>query len=183
MHTLVSMIRGINVGGHKPLRMDRLRGIHEALGFRNVRTYLQSGNAVFEARSGDADRHAEALERRILRDCGFEAAVCVRTSAELTAALRDNPLALRLAADPKFLHATFLVRHGAGTSLDGVALPLAKGEAALMLGDTIFVYCPSGYGKSKISTMFFERKLALGATTRNWQTVTALERMARGESP
>ncbi len=183
MHTLVSMIRGINVGGHKPLRMDRLLGIHEALGFRRARTYLQSGNAVFEAGSGDADRHAAALERRILRDCGFEVAVCVRTSAEMTAALRDNPLAGRPGTDPKFLHATFLVRHGAGVSLDGIDLPLAKGEAAVVLGDTVYVYCPLGYGVTKINNTFFERKLAVGATTRNWQTVAALERMARGESP
>jgi uncharacterized protein (DUF1697 family) len=183
MHSLVSMIRGINVGGHKPLKMEKLRAIHEALGFRRVRTYLQSGNAVFEAGSGDADRHAAALERRILRDCGFEVAVCVRTSAELTAALRDNPLAGRPAADPKFLHATFLVRHGASASLEGIKLPLAKGEAAVMLGDAVYLYCPLGYGVTKINNTFFERKLAAGATTRNWQTVTALEKMARGESP
>lgn len=183
MHTLVSMIRGINVGGHKPLKMDQLRALHEALGFRGVRTYLQSGNAVFEAASGDADRHASAIERRILRDFGFEVAVCVRTSAELTAALRENPLTRSPVADPKFLHATFLVRHDAGVSLDGVDLPLAKGEAAEMLGDTVYVYCPLGYGTTKINNTFFERKLGMGATTRNWQTVTALERMARGDSP
>ena len=177
------MIRGINVGGNKPLKMERLRAIHEGLGFRKVRTYLQSGNAVFEAASGDADRHADAIEKRILRDCGFEAAVSVRSSAELAAALRDNPLAGRPGADPRFLHATFLVRRGAAASLKGIELPLAKGEAAVMVGDTIFVYCPLGYGNTKINNMFFERKLALGATTRNWQTVTALERMARGESP
>jgi uncharacterized protein (DUF1697 family) len=105
----------------------------------------------------------------------------VRTSAELAAALRDNPLARRPAADPKFLHATFLVRHGAKSSLDGVELPLAKGEAAVMLGDTVYLYCPLGYGSTKINNTFFERKLGLGATTRNWQTVTALERMAKGE--
>jgi uncharacterized protein (DUF1697 family) len=182
MHTLVSMIRGINVGGHKPLKMDQLRALHEALGFGNVRTYVQSGNAAFEAKSGDADRHAAALERRILRDCGFEVAVCVRTSAELTAVVRENPLAGRPAADPRFLHATFLVRHGAGASLDGITLPLAKGEAAVMRGDTVYLYCPLGYGNTKINNTFFERKLGLGATTRNWQTVNALERMARGES-
>jgi uncharacterized protein (DUF1697 family) len=52
-----------------------------------------------------------------------------------------------------------------------------------MLGDTVYVYCPLGYGTTKINNTFFERKLGMGATTRNWQTVTALERMARGDSP
>jgi uncharacterized protein (DUF1697 family) len=180
MHTLVSMIRGINVGGHRPLRMDRLRGLHEGLGFRNVRTYLQSGNVVFEAASADADAHAVALERRILRDCGFGVAVAVRSSGEMTAALRLNPLAGRPAADPKFLHATFLVRPAAKASLDGLELPLAKGEAAVLVGSTVYLYCPLGYGSTKINNTFFERKLSASATTRNWQTVTALEGMARG---
>jgi uncharacterized protein (DUF1697 family) len=181
MHTLVSMVRGINVGGNRPLRMEKLRAIHEALGFRNVRTYLQSGNVVFEAAKADADRHGEALEKRILRDCGLEVAVGVRTSAQMTAALEGNPFVGRPSIDPKFLHATFLVRSSGKGSLEGVSMPFAKGEAALLLGDIVYVYCPSGYGNSKINNTFFERKLSERATTRNWQTVTALERMARGE--
>jgi uncharacterized protein (DUF1697 family) len=180
-HTLVSMVRGINVGGSRPLRMEALRAIHEALGFRAVRTYVQSGNAVFEARSADADAHAAAIERRILRDCGFEVSVAVRTSADMTAALRSNPFLARPGVDPKFLHATFLARQGGRHSLDGVTLPLSKGEAAALLGDIVYVYCPFGYGNTKINNTFFERKLSASATTRNWNTVTALERMARGE--
>jgi uncharacterized protein (DUF1697 family) len=183
MITLISMVRGINVGGNRPLRMEKLRGIHEALGYRNVRTYLQSGNAVFEARSPDSARQAAALEARILRDCGFEVAVAVRTSAQMTAALAANPLLARPSIDSKFLHATFLVRQGGTPSLEGVVMPLAKGEAAVMVGDTVYLYCPLGYGNTKINNSFFERKLSASATTRNWQTVTALEKMARGESP
>lgn len=183
MTTLVSMVRGINVGGSRPLKMGTLRGLHEALGFRNVRSYLQSGNAVFEAASADADRHAEAIERRILRDCGFEVAVAVRTSKAMTAVLASNPLLGRKGVDPKFLHATFLVRPEGKPSLAGVDLPLAKEEAAVLVGDVIYLYCPLGYGNSKISNTLFERKLSAQATTRNWRTVTALEAMARGETP
>jgi uncharacterized protein (DUF1697 family) len=174
------MVRGINVGGNRPLRMEKLRAIHEALGYRNVRTHLQSGNAVFDATKGDAGRHGQALEQGILRECGFEVAVGVRTSAQMTAALDGNPFLGRPSVDPRFLHATFLVRGTGRLSLDGVALPLAPGEAALLVGDIVYVYCPLGYGNSKINNNFFERKLASAATTRNWQTVAALERMARG---
>lgn len=183
MHTLISMIRGINVGGNRPLKMERLRAIHEGLGLRKARTYLQSGNVVFEAAGADADKHAVALERRILRNCGFEVAVAVRTAREMTAALGANPFLGRASIDPRFLHATFLVRHGAQASLEGIDLPLAKGEAAASVGGVIYLYCPFGYGNTKINNAFFERKLAAGATTRNWNTVTALERMARGEAP
>lgn len=176
------MFRGINVGGSRPLKMDTLRRIHEDLGFRRVRTYVQSGNAVFEA-GEDAGRHAGSLERRILRDCGFEVPVVVRNSAEMTAAMRANPLLGRPGRDPRFLHATFLAGAGKSPSLDGVALPLASGEEAVLLGDVVYLYCPHGYGITKINNTFFERKLAVKATTRNWRTVTALEAKARGESP
>ena len=183
MITLVSMIRGINVGGSRPLKMDRLRGVHEDLGFRGVRTYLQSGNAVFGAAGADADRHGDAIERRIKRDFGYDVAVAVLSSEAMSSALASNPLLGRAKVDPKFLHATFLVRPGAARLLAGVDLPLAKGEEAVLVGDIVYVYCPTGYGVTKINNTFFERKLSARATTRNWQTVTALERMARGGEP
>jgi uncharacterized protein (DUF1697 family) len=183
MHTLVSMLRGINVGGNRPLKMGKLRAIHEELGFRNVRTYLQSGNVVYEAATSGADRHAAALEQRILRDCGFEVMVAVRSLAELTAAIAANPFLGRPGIDPIFLHATFLVRHGLKASLNGIGVPLGRGEAAILLGDTVYLYCPNGYGITKINNTFFEKKLSAGATTRNWRTVTALEGMARGKDP
>ena len=163
--------------------MDRLRAIHEALGFRNVRTYLQSGNVVFEARSADAARHGEAIERRILRDCGYEVAVAVRSEGEMASALAGNPLLGRAGIDPRYLHATFLVRPGGGRSLDGIDIPFAKGETAVLEGDVVYLYCPLGYGVSKINNTFFEKKLSARATTRNWQTVTALAGMAAGEVP
>jgi uncharacterized protein (DUF1697 family) len=181
MPTLISMIRGINVGGNRPLKMDRLRGLHEDLGYRNVRTYLQSGNAVFEAGSADAGSHSVALAAAILRHCGYDVAVAVRTAKAMSAVLAGNPLLRLRAVDRKFLHATFLVRPAAPASLEGIELPLAPGERAQLVGETLYLYCPNGYGNSKLHNAFFERKLRVAATTRNWQTVTALEAMARGE--
>jgi uncharacterized protein (DUF1697 family) len=177
------MIRGINVAGSRPLKMERLRGILEDLGYRGVRTYLQSGNAVFEAANADADRHGDAIERRIMRDCGYDVAVAVRSSGAMTQALNANPLLGRAKVDPKFLHATFLVRPEGRPSLAGIDLPLAKGEEAVIAGGIVYLYCPLGYGNTKIHNAFFERKLSARATTRNWQTVTALEVMARGGEP
>jgi uncharacterized protein (DUF1697 family) len=181
MATFVSMIRGINVAGSRPLKMDALRALHEALGFREVRTYLQSGNVVFKAADSSASRLGPAIERRILGDCGYAVAVAVRSAVGLTAVARANPFLGRRGIDPRFLHVTFLVRPGAAPSLEGIELPLAQGEGAVLAGDVVYVYCPSGYGVTKINNAFFERRLATRATTRNWQTVTALERMARGQ--
>jgi uncharacterized protein (DUF1697 family) len=180
MHTLVSMIRGINVGGNRPLKMDRLRSLHERLGLRNARTYLQSGNVVFEAASADADKHSLAIEAAILEDCAYDVVVAVRTSAAMSAALAANPFRGQRSVDPDFLHATFLVRPASQPSLRGVELPLAPGERAELVDGTLYLYCPLGYGNTKVNNTFFERKLRIAATTRNWRTVTALEGMARG---
>jgi uncharacterized protein (DUF1697 family) len=178
MVTVVSMLRGINVSGHRMINMDRLRSIYAALGFSDPRTYLQSGNVVFgAARPGRS--HGDAIERRILRDCGFDVPVAVRTVAEMTAALASNPLARRPSVDPRFLHASFLIDPLGKATLDGADLPLGAGEAAVLLGDIVYLYCPNGYGITKINNTYFERKLGVRATTRNWNTVSALEKMAR----
>ena len=183
MATFVSMIRGINVAGSRPLKMDRPRALHEALGFRRVRTYLQSGNVVFEAAGGDAGRHGRAVERGILREFGYDVAAAVLCAGDMSAVAGANPLLRLPGTDPRFLHVTFLVRPGAAPSLQGVELPLARGEKAVLSGDVLYLYCPLGYGNSKINNAFFERKLSVRATTRNWQTVTALVAMANGGAP
>lgn len=183
MATFVSMIRSINVAGSHPLKMDRLRALYEDLGFRGIRTYLQSGNVVFEAAGADAGRHGTAVERRILRDCGYDVAVAALSAGAMSAVAGANPLQRLPGIDPRFLHVTFLVRPGAAPSLAGVELPLARGEKAVLAGDIVYLYCPLGYGSSKINNAFFERRLSARATTRNWQTVTALVAMARGEAP
>jgi len=183
MHTLVSMIRGINVAGSRPLKMDRLKALLEDLGLLRVRTYLQSGNAVFDSASPDAGLHSLAIERRILRDYGYEVAVATKTSKSMSAAAVANPFLRRPELDPAFLHATFLIGLGAARSLEGPGLPLARGEEAVLRGDVVYLYCPNGYGVTKMNNSFLERRLSARATTRNWRTVTALERMARGEPP
>lgn len=163
--------------------MDRLRSIFEDLGFGRVQTYLQSGNVVYEAAGSETERASRAAERRILRDCGLEVSVATRTSASMTAIAGANPFLGRRGIDPQFLHATFLIGPGPWPAMEDASLPLAQGELAAMAGGVVYLYCPLGYGITKINNTFFERRLSTRATTRNWRTVTALEGMARGESP
>ncbi len=179
MTTLIFMVRGINVAGSRPLRMDQLRALVEGLGFTRPRTYLQSGNVVCASQSPGAAACGEAVERRILRDFGYEVAVAAYAAGGLSAVVSANPLVGRRSVDAKFLHATFLIRPGAGASLEGIPLPLGRGEAAVLVDDVVYLHCPNGYGNTKINNTFFERKLGCQATTRNWRTVTALDAMAR----
>jgi uncharacterized protein (DUF1697 family) len=177
MPTQVAMLRGINVGGSKIIKMDRLRALFAALGFAGAHTYLQSGNVLFSA-PADGPAQEAAIRARLLADLGFDIDVAVRSARQLTVAVKRNPL-LAPGRDPRHLHATFLI--GAHRpSLKGVALPLRPGEEAVLVGDIVYMYCPNGYGETKVHTQFLRRALGVPATTRNWVTVTALEALANG---
>ncbi len=177
MSTFIALLRGVNVGG-KTLRMADLKSLCEELGYANVRTYLQSGNVVFDSGNPDAGAHAAAMEAQIFRSFGFSASVLVRTPQELKHTIEDNPFLHGRMEDPARLHVTFL---------KGVPAPVRLGNLRVPEGDTdeyavgereIYLFCPNGYGRTKLSNTYFERKLDLTATTRNWNTVTALFAMA-----
>jgi len=158
--TCIALLRGINVSGHNSMKMADLRGLVEALGHRDVETYLQSGNVVFTARSGAASAMGRAIEKRIAKELGLDVNVLVRTKGELAKIASVNPLAKRGvdAIDPKrFVPDTFA---------------FARRE--------VYLCCPKGYGRTKLNNAFFERALATDATTRNWKTVNALLAMAGG---
>jgi uncharacterized protein (DUF1697 family) len=180
MPTQVAMIRGINVGGAKPVKMDRLRALFAALGVTGIHTYLQSGNVLFDADEPEAVLE-RAIQERIFADLGYAVDVAVRTAKRMTGVVKKNPLATP-GRDFRHLHATFLIAARRPT-LKGVELPLAAGEEAVLVKDIVYLYCPHGYGETKVHTQYFERVLGLRATTRNWVTVTTLEALARQRGP
>ena len=165
MPTFIALLRGVNVGGRK-VPMGELRTLFDELGHTDVRTYIQSGNVVFEAK-GQPARVRAAIEQALQRAFGFEVAVLLRTPAELAKVVKRNPFGadayvtfLDVAPDPKLV-----------TAIDGDAyLP----DEFVVDGREVFVRCPNGYGRTKINNTFFERKLTTHATTRNWNTVTLL---------
>jgi uncharacterized protein (DUF1697 family) len=183
MPVLVTLLRGINVGGARPLPMAELRAIYAGLGFTDVRTYLQSGNVVCRSRSGSPGRHAERIEGAIQDAYGFGVPVVALTGEALSAVRASNPLVRRPAVDPEYLHVTFLRGAGPARALDPESLPLLPGEAAELAGGAVYLYCPKGYGISRLNNAYFERALKTQATTRNWRTVLAVERMALGGDP
>jgi uncharacterized protein (DUF1697 family) len=178
MPVLVTLLRGVNVSGARPLRMAALTAIYEKLGFREVRTYLQSGNAVCRVPAGSPARHASAIERALAKACGFDVPVAALTGEALAAVVASNPLLRSGSADPAFLHATFLMGPAVATLMDRAGLPLGPGEDAVQVGNIMYLYCPNGYVTTKINNAYFERKLKVRATTRNWRTVLALKQMA-----
>ncbi len=158
--------------------MDGLRGLCEALNLANVRTYVQSGNIVFESDEQDASILAERIENQIQTTCGYSVPVLIRSPRELQCIIASNPFLQERHEDPAWLHVTFLYESPSEARLKELKNPNEDGDEFSLGEKEIFLFCPNGYGRSKLSNNFFERKLAVPATTRNWRTASALYQMA-----
>ena len=172
----ITLLRGINVGGHVKIRMDDLVFLYGACGFTDVRTYLRSGNVLCESPISDPLEVAALLEEGISRKWGFTVRVIVRSREDLQTIIAENPF-LRECADSGTLHVTFL----AGIPKTPASIPLHGTESPdrySVVGSCVFLSCPSGYGRTTFSTLFFERNLGVAATTRNWKTVATLVALA-----
>lgn len=176
MATYIALLRGINVGGNV-LRMERLRDIWAELGFPNARTYVQSGNIVFEA-SGSASGWVERMEQRLAEETRLPVSVLLRSRAEWKRLIARNPFAAEAGIDLTKLHVTFLASAVDAAGLARLnALP-AGADRFQLAGSEVYLHCPQGYGKSKLANHALERALAVRATTRNWNTVNQLYALA-----
>jgi uncharacterized protein (DUF1697 family) len=174
MPIYIALLRGINVSGQKLIGMEALRATFAALGFHQVKTYVQSGNVVFETATTSPVKLAGQIERQLLADYGFEVPVLVKTATELAQVAGGNPLAKAPGIDAAKLHVTFLAERapaGAASKLQSLA---AASEQFQVLGREVYLCCPDGYGGTKLSNQAIEKKLGVKATTRNWKTVNAL---------
>jgi uncharacterized protein (DUF1697 family) len=179
MPTYIAMLRGINVSGHKIIKMEHLRASFAALGCSNVKTYVQSGNVIFEAANDSTASLSERIERQISRDFGFSVPVFLRTSKEIAEIIERNPFLKDAAIDHSKLHVTFLSDAPPKAAIEQLQPLAAKPEQLRIVGREIYLYCPNGYGRTKLSNTTIERKLSVGATTRNWKTANTLLAMAR----
>jgi uncharacterized protein (DUF1697 family) len=173
----VALLRGINLGARNKLAMGDLRALVEGVGSQDVQTYVQSGNVVFESSAAAAKLERE-LAQAIRHAHGLDVPVLVRSSAQLDTIVKRNPF-VKAGADEKSLHVTFLAgkpKRELVKALDPSASPPDELRVA---GREVYLLCPKGYGRSKLSNAFFEKRLGEVATTRNWRTVTTLAELAR----
>ena len=179
MPTYISMLRGINVSGQKKIKMADLKHLYESLGFDSVQTYIQSGNVVFRSKIGDARKLEKAVSGAILKRFQFDVPVIVRTAKEMDRVVTSNPLLKGSTKDVNKLHVTFLSDKPKASLFKNLQAPLAGDEALQIRGNEVFLYCPHGYGKTKLNNGFFEKQLSVAATTRNWKTVNVLLEMTK----
>jgi uncharacterized protein (DUF1697 family) len=176
MQTYISMLRGINVSGHKQVRMADLKHLYESLGFTNVETYVQSGNVIFNGPEKDKAKLAKQIESQIETTFGFSVPVLIRSADDFQRVIETHPFRRE---EPLRVLVTFLYERPDSSRLKTLSQYEDKVDQFAIGKQEIFLFCPGGYGRSKLSNTFFEKKLDVAATTRNWKTVNTLYEMAR----
>lgn len=171
MTTYISLLRGINVSGQKIIKMEALRAEYEALGFADVKTYIQSGNVIFQAENENCLDLAQKIAKMILQKWEFEVPVMVKTVKEWQTVLQENPFILERNEDKNKLHVTFLAEVPDAEKWAKIEGGLYGADAYILAGKTVYLFCPNGYGNTKLTNTFFESKLKCLATTRNWNTL------------
>jgi uncharacterized protein (DUF1697 family) len=171
----VALLRGINVGAHRRVAMADLRALMGGLGYGDVQTLLQSGNAVFAA-EGSPERVTRDLEREIAAKLGVEVEVVVRTGEELAGVIERDPLG-EVVSDPKRYQVSFLsAQPDAELARELAALDFAP-ERCVFSGREIYAWHPDGIHSSKLAKLLSGPRLGVTATARNWNTVVKLLEM------
>lgn len=177
MTTFISLLRGVNVGG-KVLPMSGLRNICEDLGFKNVRTYIQSGNVLFESAAKTTTSISKLLETHISKESGITVSVLTLKAGELAAIIKGNPFVKEEGIDHARLHVTMIFAKPSKEGLAKLAAIPAGKDRYVVKGPTVYLYCPDGYGRSKLANPNLERALGVTCTTRKWNTMQRLYAIA-----
>lgn len=178
MPAVVTMLRGVNVGGHNQIKMEELRALCESLGLRDAQTYIQSGNVVFRAEERDLAHLAERIGGAIHKRCGFLPGVVTRTAADLRGAIARNPFPTQAAKDPGRLLVVFLSAAPDPNALAKTLKINVGPEEIRFDGRELYIYYPNGQGQSKLTLPLLEKTLGTSGTGRNWNTVMKLLEMA-----
>ncbi len=176
MNTYVAFFRGINVGGNNPLSMKELVAALESIGARKVRTYIQSGNAVFESAEKNLARFSKQLATEINNRCGFEPHVHILTLDVLSKAIEENPFP-EAVSDPSTLHLGFLSSSPKKPNLEKIATLRKDSERFLLTERVFYLHAPEGVGRSKLAANS-EKLLGVPMTDRNWRTVCKVMELA-----
>jgi len=171
MEKYIAILRGINVSGQKKIKMDELRLLMKELKLKNLQTYIQSGNLIFEHSKITDLELAKKIGKKIFHNYGFQVPVITRALSEWKDVFDNNPFLKNRSEDISRLHVTFLADNPKDEYLDRLNKLNSPPDEFIISGKEIYLFCPNGYGRTKLSNNFFESKLKVTATTRNFKTV------------
>lgn len=181
MTTYIALLRGINVGGNKIIKMLDLKAMFQTLGFENVRTYIQSGNVVFESDEGSESLLTGVIERKIHEVFGFEVSVMIRTLAEMEEVITNNPFQLTEPEAFKKWYVSFLPAEPSAEALDKLRTYENGPDKVRFVGREMYILYEVSVSQSPLSKVPFDRILGMTITARNWNTVNKLAAMGRME--
>lgn len=176
MTIYVALFRGINVGGKHILPMQDLRDLLAELGYKNVQTYIQSGNAVFSSAENATELSSE-IRDAIEAQFGFAPQVLLLTVERFAAIASENPYP-EAEATPKFLHVWFLTEKAGNPDIDAMNSIKAENERFTLTDDALYLHAPDGIGRSRLAAKI-DRHLGVSTTARNWRTVRKLLDLAK----
>ena len=172
----VALLRGINVGGKNRLPMEDLASMFREAGCNEVRTYIQSGNVVFRADPALAEDIPSLISASILSQFGYRVPVVTRTACEFQEIVQANPFA-EVGAEANKLHVMFLADLPDRAHVDALDPNRSPGDEFAVLGREVFLHCPNGVARSKLTNSYFDSSLSTTSTSRNWRTVGKLLEM------
>lgn len=177
MKTFLSILRGINVSGQKKILMADLKNLYEELNFKDTSTYIQSGNVIFNNKSEKG--LSKKIEQKIFEKYYFNVPVIIRTSEEMSDIIEKNPFLNKKDIDASKLYVIYLSEEPLIEHVDKIQKYNFNPDAFYISGRQVYLNCADGYGKTKFTNNFFESKLNVIATTRNWKTTIELSKMMK----
>ncbi len=182
MNTYIALLRGINVSGQKKIKMAVLKQMFEGLGFTSVATYIQSGNVVFNSEENDTLITSDVIKTAIKKEFGFDVPVLVLTHKQLAAIYQENPFSENLLngeIEDKKMYFTILSDPPDPEAVTELIANNYGKEKFEITNKVVYFYAANGYGKTKLTNNFFEKKLKCSATTRNLKTVIKLVELSK----
>ena len=167
--------------GHNVIKMARLTGLFSQMGYADAETYIQSGNIVFTCANMNVDAISSGIHKGILSEFGLDIAVITRASGEMREIISANPFLEEPDFDASKMAVLFLESTPSDEQIQKVAGIDYPPDKFRIIGNEIYIYCPNGFGKTKLYTNFFESKMKVTGTARNWRTVNKLLEMAENK--
>jgi len=175
----VALLRGINVNGQKMVKMDLLKNIFEEMRFENVKTYIQTGNVIFDSQEGQKDFLCNEIKDKIKQTLEFEVPIILKEIEQLEAVICDNPFGNRNLLENEKLHVTFLESEPSSEVADILKDYKEDKDEIILQGENVYILCKNGYGKTKFTNSFLESKLKVKGTTRNFNTINKIVELGR----
>lgn len=178
METFIALLRGINVSGQKKIKMAELRSLLEKLDFQDIQTYIQSGNIIFRSKKLPLKKFEILIKNIIQEKFGFDVPVIVISPAAIESVLNNNPFEKDGTKDPKKFYIVFLQEQPLQENIEKLKEVDYHPEEYILSNKIIYYYAANGAGNAKMNNNFFENKLKVNATSRNWRTTNKLLEMS-----